>query len=345
MASQAHVISYGSDAARALHTEFPPIDLHEDTLMWTRWMRYRMCVRNKAWLPRFGRYGHVDIPRLQSAGVGGVFFGLVTLPVFMQRPYHAVHCQINRLVTLCRDNPGKIALALSAEDAENAKHEGKIAAFLGIEGAHALLGDLHNLETLAGHGVRYLGMSHFSANKACFPEKGIGERHCEGLSRYGKVLLRLCESLGVIVDLAHMNRKGFFEACALATKPMIVSHTGVSGVFPHWRNIDDAQIRAVADTGGVIGIMFVPKFLGGGLDAVVRHMQHVIDIVGSDEHVALGSDYDGLVVPAPELADVSMLPNLTDAMIMAGWSRERIGRVLRGNVLRVLRDVPPKMQL
>lgn len=342
MASQLHVIRYGSDAARTLHTEFPPIDLHADTLMWTRWMRYRMCRLNKAWLPRSAWFGHVDIPRLQSAGAGGQFFGLVSLPVFFRRPYHAVHCQIDRLVTLCRDNPDRIVLALSAEDAENAKREGKIAAFLGLEGAHALVGDLHNLETLADRGVRYLGMSHFSANKACFPEKGFGTRHDRGLSEFGKTLLRRCESLGVIVDLAHMNRKGFLESCAMVTKSVIVSHTGVSGAFPHWRNIDDAQIRAVADTGGVIGIMFVPKFLGGGLEAVVRHMQHVIDLVG-DEHVALGSDYDGMVVPVPELADVSMLPNLTDAMIDAGWSSERIGRVLRGNVVRVLRDVPPQV--
>lgn len=344
MASQAQVIRYGSDTARALHTEFPPIDLHADTLMWTRWKRYRMGRRNKAWLPRSAWFGHVDIPRLQSAGAGGQFFGLVTLPVFRRRPYHAVHCQIDNLIALCRDNPDRIVRALSAEDAENAKREGKIAAFLGLEGAHALLGDLHNLETLADRGVRYLGMSHFSANKACFPERGIGMRPNEGLRGFGKGLLRLCESLGVIVDLAHMNRKGFLEACASATKPMIVSHTGVSGVFPHWRNIDDTQIRAVADTGGIIGIMFAMKFLGGGLDAVVRHMQHVLDLVG-DEHVALGSDYDGMIVPVPMLADASMLPNLTDAMIVAGWSRERIGRVLRGNVVRVLRDVPPKFTI
>lgn len=344
MASQTHVIRYGSYAARALHAEFPPIDLHADTLMWTRWIRYKMCILNKARLPKSAWFGHVDIPRLQSAGAGGQFFGLVTLPVFMRRPYHAVHCQIDRLVTLCRENPQKIVLALSAEDAENAKHEGKLAAFLGVEGAHALLGDLHNLETLACRGVRYLGMSHFSANKACFPEKGLGKRHGEGVSKFGILLIRLCESLGVIVDLAHMNRKGFLETCMLATRPVLVSHTGVSGAFPHWRNIDDEQVRAVARTGGVIGIMFAPKFLGGGLDAVVRHMQHVIDLVG-DEHVALGSDYDGMVVPAPRLADVSMLPNLTDAMLATGWNRERIGRVLRGNVLRILRDVPPQVRL
>jgi membrane dipeptidase len=164
-----------------------------------------------------------------------------------------------------------------------------------------------------------------------------------GLTDFGREVVERCVAHGVIVDLAHINKKGFMEVCDIARarkSPVIVSHTGVIGVHAHWRNIDDDQLRAVASTGGVVGVIFVPNFLGGpGPDAVVRHMRHIADVVGED-HVALGSDYDGMVTPPAGLSDISMLPNLTDALIRAGWSIERIGKILRGNVMRVLRDAP-----
>jgi membrane dipeptidase len=126
----------------------------------------------------------------------------------------------------------------------------------------------------------------------------------------------------------------------MSSRPLIVSHTGVSGANQHWRNIDDDQIRAVAKTGGVVGIIFAPRFLGGdGLDDVVRHLRHVVD-VGGEDVPALGSDWDGMIIPTPDLCDAAHLPLLTDAMLAAGFSETLIGKILRGNALRVLRDCP-----
>ncbi len=108
------------------------------------------------------------------------------------------------------------------------------------------------------------------------------------------------------------------------------------GAFEHWRNIDDAQLRAVADKGGVVGVIFYPRYLGGdGLEPVVRHLLHILDVVGEDAP-ALGSDWDGFIVPTRELADPRGLPLLTDALLAAGVSERVIGKILRGNVLRVL---------
>jgi membrane dipeptidase len=196
--------------------------------------------------------------------------------------------------------------------------------------------------------VRYLGLSHFSANEACFPSKGRGSSTVKSLTPFGVKVVEQCLEHGVILDLAHINRPGFMQAAAMskaAGKPTIVSHTGVLGAFEHWRNIDDDQLRAVADGGGVIGVIFVPGYLGGpGIETVVKHMEHIVNVVGED-HVALGSDYDGMVTPTEGLTDISMLPNLTDALIAAKWSEGRIAKTLRTNVLRVLADAPPKWDL
>jgi membrane dipeptidase len=145
----------------------------------------------------------------------------------------------------------------------------------------------------------------------------------------------------VVVDLAHINRKGFFDVLAVSTAPPMVTHTGVSGVHPHWRNIDDEQIRAVADKGGCVGIIFAKRFLGGkSVEAVVDHLCHVIDVAGEDVP-ALGSDFDGFVIPPTGLEDVSCMPNLTVALSRRGVPVRVLEKLLGGNVLRVLESVPP----
>jgi membrane dipeptidase len=213
-------------------------------------------------------------------------------------------------------------------------------ALLGIEGAHALEGDLDRVEYFARRGVRYLGLLHFSANEAGYPAYGAGRSDGSGLTAWGRDLVRRCEAASIIVDLAHINRVGFLDACAMAKRPPIVSHTGVTRAYQHWRNIDDEQIRAVAQRGGVVGIIFCPRFLGGdSIDDVVRHLGHVIDVAGEDTP-ALGSDWDGMIVPTPDLRDAAHLPLLTDALLRAGFGERAIAKVLRGNALRVLYDCP-----
>lgn len=335
---------HGSADARALHTLFPAIDLHADPLMWSRWVGYDLKKRHAPWKGTFARVRHTDLPRLREGGVGAQFFGLVSLPVVGEAGcFRVVNEQIDILEGLCTDRPMDLVQAASANDLAVARLQGAVAALMGIEGAHALEGKVDNLVHFAHRGVRYLGLAHFSRNSACFPAKGVGSGS-GGLTGFGHTVVEACLANGVIVDLAHINKRGFLEACEAAKKaghPVIVSHTGVVGAFAHWRNIDDDQLRAVADLGGVIGVIFAPMFLGGpSINAVIAHMRHIVDVVG-EEHVALGSDYDGMVVPPEGLADVSMLPNLTDALLTDGWPIERIGKILRLNALRVLNDVPP----
>jgi membrane dipeptidase len=146
---------------------------------------------------------------------------------------------------------------------------------------------------------------------------------------------------GLIVDLAHVNRRGFFDAVAATATAPIVSHTGVAGVRAHWRNIDDEQIRAVAERGGVVGVIFAPRYLGGdGVEAVCDHLLHIMN-VGGEGVPALGSDFDGAVKPPRGLEDVAALPALTAALLGRGVSRAAVKKLLGENALRVLADVPP----
>lgn len=332
----------GSDTARALHAEFPAIDLHADTLMWSRWVGYDLGERHEPPFPKAAFAGHVDLPRLVEGGIGAQFFGLVSLPFSRHGNAAVIDHQIDRLDAQAQTTPDRVRKVTSFEEVEAAAKEGITAALLGIEGAHALDGEIEKIDHFARRGVRYLGLLHFSANDAGFPAYGRGRRDSEGLTAFGKNLVRRCEDLGVIVDLSHINRRGFLDACHIATRPPIVSHTGVAGAFEHWRNIDDEQLRALAQKGGVAGIIFCPRFLGGdGLAPVVAHLKHIIDVAGEDTP-ALGSDWDGMIVPTSDLRDAAHLPNLTDALLEAGFSKRTIGKILRDNVMRVLREAPPR---
>lgn len=328
-----------SDEARALHAEAPAVDLHADTLMWSRWVGYDLLARHQPPLPRAAFAGHVDVPRLREGGLGAQYFGLVSLPVSRAGNRAVIDAQIDELdraVARARAGSGGLVKADDLDDVERANAAGEVAALLGIEGAHALDGDLDAIEHFARRGVRYLGILHFSWNEAGFPAFGWGRRDDEGLTAFGKELVRRSEDAGIVLDLAHINRKGWFDVCRMARRPLYCTHTGVVGAFEHWRNADDEQLRALAETGGAAGVIFAPNFLGGdGIEPVVKHLRHMID-VGGEDLPALGSDFDGMIVPTTGLQDASRLPALTTALLGAGVPARVVRKVLRENALRVL---------
>ncbi|WP_394830886.1 dipeptidase [Pendulispora rubella] len=329
-----------SDEAKAVHSAYPAVDLHADTLMWTRWLGYDLHARHTPPLPLAAFGGHVDIPRMREGGMSAQFFGLVSLPLREKGAGlgRAVDEQIDALHEAIDRRPGALRLVKHADEIRACDREGRISALLGIEGAHALEGDLDRIDHFARRGVRYLGLLHFSANEAGFPAYGRGRRDTRGLTAWGRELVGRCEAASVLVDLAHINRQGFLDVCEMATRPPIVSHTGVLGAFEHWRNIGDDQLRAVADKGGCVGVIFCPRYVGGdGLGPVVKHLLHILDVVGEDVP-ALGSDWDGFIVPTSPLKDPTGLPRLTEALLAAKVPERVIGKILRQNVLRVLAD-------
>jgi membrane dipeptidase len=330
--------------ARALHDELPVMDLHADTPKLMDALDYDLAHRHDRPLPgRMNYLGHVDLPRMRDGGLAAQFFGLWTFPLPRAGCAASVHRQLDAIDAAVAANPTALVWARSHDDVVEAQRSGRVAALAGIEGGHALEGRLDRVEEFARRGVRYLGLLHFSANELGAPAMGLGRDAARGLTPFGREVIAEMERVGMILDLAHINRRGFFEALELATRAPIVSHTGVAGVRAHWRNIDDEQIRAVADRGGVVGVIFAPRFLGGGdLEAVCDHILHIIKVAGEDVP-ALGSDYDGMVRPPRGLEDVAALPGLTLALLRRGLSRVAVKKLLGENALRVLRDVPPRV--
>jgi membrane dipeptidase len=222
--------------------------------------------------------------------------------------------------------------ALLANDAATIRRnhaEGKLSYFHGVEGAHALEGKLSRVSELRERGVLFIGLVHLRDNEIGGSSSGSDR----GLTELGRKLIGEMNGSGVLVDLAHASTTTFFEAIELTELPPIVSHTGVRSVHDTWRNLSDDQIRAVAERGGVIGVMLAPPALREpSLEEAVRHIEHVVE-VGGEDAAAIGSDFDGYVDPA---IDAAGLPALTELMLRHGFSEDRIRKILGENALRVL---------
>jgi membrane dipeptidase len=329
------------DEARAFHAEICVMDLHADTAKLMDKLGYDLAARHERPMPTIVNvFGHVDLPRMRDGGVAGQFFSFWTTPVPERGCTRAVVKQLDALDVAMQKHPDQLMWTRTGADVRAAKAAGRISALGGIEGGQALESQLEPIEAFSRRGVRYLGLLHFSKNAIGRPAKGRGSDPLTGLTSFGRDVVRECERCGVIVDLAHINRRGFMDALELATVPPMVSHTGVLGVHEHWRNIDDEQIRAVANKGGCVGVIFARKYLGSAsIEAVVDHIAHIIDVAGEDVP-ALGSDFDGFVVPPIGLEDVAAMPNLTVALSRRGISDRVLEKILGGNVLRVLDAVP-----
>ena len=323
--------------AQALHDESVVIDLHGDTLMAID-RGYDFYRRHRT-LPFSAATRHIDAPRMREGGLDAQVFGLVTLPLGSQ--FRNAARQVELLWETAARQPDTFRVVTEADQIVAARAKGQLTGLLGLEGVHALDGELNNLDRLAARGLRLCGISHFSRNEAASPAMGWGRNQTHGLTSFGRDIVTRCNELGVVLDLAHINKPGFMEAAAQSRHPVVVSHTGVVGAKKHRRNIDDDQIRAVADTGGAVGVIFAINFVGfrGGVDAVVNHLIHCVN-VGGEDCPALGSDFDGMIVPVRGLGDVSALPRLTDALLRRGLSPRVVKKILGENVLRVLRDVP-----
>lgn len=327
-----------------MHHSAHVIDLHVDSLLVTRLTGYDVRRRHRNPLPRSPFIHHADIPRLREGGASAVGFGVVVNPFSTPRNRWA---QVERTAGILRDltgEPGSDVIFTGTEAAmARARESGKLGAFLGIEGAHAFGSDLSLVERSYELGVRYVTITHFSANAAAFPARGKGASATRPLTTFGRELVDELERIGTVVDLAHVGRRCFMEVLERCGAPVIVSHTGVSGVHPSSRNLDDEQIGAVAAKGGVVGIIFAPCFLSGkyfdSASRIIDHIDHVVEVAGV-EHAALGSDFDGFIPTLPEGIDgASDLPVITELLLRRGYPEDGIRKILGENVLRVFGEV------
>ena len=330
--------------ARALLASTAAVDLHIDTFIATRLYGYDFDQTHS--YPHRHLLGHVDLPRAASGGLKGALWSITTNPA---RPaasrLKTLQKNLARLRALVQASP-HASWVTSASAFSSAVSSGKHAVMPVTQGANCL-GPLSSFreagaEDIVSATLVHLISSDIGETSTPLPLKSLWSP--PGLSKKGHALVESMNAEGVLVDLAHASPKTFWDAVAVHDRslPIIDTHTGVSAVHPHWRNIDDAQIKAIANSGGVVGVIYQPGFLGPfpGLSGVVRHLAHIVDVVGED-HAALGSDWDGFISPPEEIKDVSLLPGLVTEMLLRGWSAERCRKILSENFLRCLRAVRP----
>jgi membrane dipeptidase len=323
------------------------LDLHLDSFIWTRLLGYDLRERHGLG-PTGGRFvSQVDFPRAREARLTGATWVITTNPwrSAARRPLVLVE-NLRRLQGILESVPDAFRVVRNAAEYRRAVAADRHAAFLGIQGGNALDRDLDALDLIPDDLVLRITIVHLSSSRiGVTSAPGAGARRGQGLSDFGKDYVRRLDEKRILVDLAHINRAGFFDAVAVhdPALPLIVTHTGVAGVHRHWRNLDDEQLRAIAHSGGTVGVMYQSSFLGepwwgGRSDAVVRHLAHIVETVGED-HASLGSDWDGAIVPPRDLRSPLELPRLVEHMLRRSWSPERIQKVLGRNFLRVVEAI------
>ncbi|MCI0348271.1 MAG: membrane dipeptidase [Acidobacteriales bacterium] len=210
-----------------------------------------------------------------------------------------------------------------------------VGAILAIEGAHVLEGNLDNLDLLFDAGVRMISPTHFFDTDLAGSSSGLKQA---GLTETGREFVRRAEAKHMLIDLAHASSATIREVTSVATRPVVVSHTGIKATCANNRNLSDESIRAVAGTGGIIGIGYWKTAVcGSDAAAIARAIKRAIQIAGV-EHVGLGSDFDGATVTP---FDTSGLALITEALLKEGLSESEIRAVMGGNVIRVLRQSLP----
>lgn len=333
--------------ALKLHRETPVADLHCDTLLAHYLFGYDALRRHTPWVPFSPLFNQCDLPRIQDGGIRIWGLGLVTSPLHSRhKKLHQAERQLDYLERIEAERPQILFRIRDRKSLAAGLNASRVGTLPGVEGAHLLSGDPDILMHLIARGIRYFGLSHYSSNEAAYCAKGVGSSTTSGLTPFGRVVIETCEEHRVLIDLAHINKPGFMEACAMLSTPPIVSHTGIMGTYKIWRNVDDEQLEAVARLGGVVGVMASPKYLAGSnvvpLTAMADAIEHVRRVAGV-EHVALGSDMDGWLLTMPRgLRDASDWPHLTEILIERGWSDDELRAFLGGNVLRVLNTVLPE---
>jgi membrane dipeptidase len=344
-----------SPEAREKHASLTVMDWHSDSLLWNRDLLKRSS------------YGHVDIPRLREGNVAVQVLTAVTksprgqnydrntagsdnitllalverwpLSTLRSLKERALH-QARRLHDFERAAPDQLRILRTRRNlAEvlSARADGApglVGTLLGVEGAHALDGRLESIEVLYEAGYRLMGLHHFFDNELGGSLHGLSG---EGLSDFGRTVVRRLEELQLIIDVAHSSPAVVDDVLEMTERPVVLSHTGMHGLCPNARNLKDEQMERLARKGGLIGIGYWDAIGDIAPDGVVKSLRYAINLVGED-HVSLGSDFDGTVTTT---FDTSELAVLTQKMMDSGFSDAEIEKVMGGNAINFLKTYLP----
>ena len=325
--------------------------------------------REELWLGSSGT-GHLDLGRMKQAGFAGGLFAIyvpsvgngaaqdilalmarapfdIPLPTLMthEAAQPVALAMAGHLHWMERAAPHDFAVCRSASAVHAAFDSGRIAGVMHMEGAEAIGPDLDAIYLFHDMGLRSLGpvWSRPTVFGHGVPFKFPGDPDTgPGLTDAGKALVRLCNELGIMIDLSHMNQAGFEDVARLSTAPLIATHSNVHALCASPRNLTDRQLDQIRESSGMVGLNFSTSFLredgmaspDTGLDAMLRHIDYLIERLGED-HVGLGSDFDGCTVPNP-IKDVAGVPNLFRALADHGYDALMLAKLAHGNWLSCL---------
>lgn len=313
-------------------------------------------------------FGHIDLPRAQQANFGGGFFAIyvpapeeskdakvtinvngqsIEMPAPIDTDYalHTTQTIVKMLFDLEDESQGQVKVVQNTSELTTCLATGVLAAILHFEGAEAIDADLKRLEDFYRQGLRSLGITWSRSNAFGHgvpfvynqtPDTG------EGLTAAGKELVKACNWLGIMIDLSHLNEKGFRDVARISNKPLVATHCGAHALCPKPRNLLDTQLDAIADSSGVIGVTFYvgdlrpdgQSIADTPLSVLADHIDYLVQRLGID-HVALGSDFDGAEM-SREMTDVTGLPKLIDHLHQRGYDPSALQKICSKNWLRVL---------
>ncbi|MCL1937375.1 MAG: membrane dipeptidase [Candidatus Azobacteroides sp.] len=293
----------------------------------------------------------VEVPRMQDGLIDAVFMaaylkqGLRT-PTASQQAVKKAESILQKVIQQVEDHKDIVGIAKSANDLKRLKKEGKKAIFLCIENGYGLGKDIGNVKKFADLGVRYITLCHNGDNDICDSAlKSLSEHN--GLSEFGKEVVKEMNRRGIMVDISHTSEKTSFDVLEISKVPVIASHSSVKALCPHARNISDRLMRAIADKGGVIQICFYTYFLRkdgrSTVKDIVDHIDYVVKTVGID-YVGIGSDFDG-GGGVKGVNAINEMPQVTMELLRRGYSEEEIGKIWGGNLMRVMDIVQKNSEL
>jgi membrane dipeptidase len=327
-------------------------------------------ARDRMWLEGDGR-GHLDLPRMRQGGFGGGLFAIfVPSPDAGAAMDEAMDCppydlplpeaisaaeaqpvavaMAGILLRMERVSGGALTVCRSVAEIRAAIHRDRIAAVMHMEGAEAIGHDLDALYFMHAAGLRSLGpvWSRPTIFGDGVPFRYPGDPDTgKGLTPIGRELVRACDELRILIDVSHLNVRGFDDVAAVSKAPLVATHSNAHAVTPSTRNLTDRQLAMIAERGGMVGLNFATCFLRPdgqrspdmGWDPILRHLGHLIERLGED-HVGFGSDFDGATLPR-EIGDVAGLSALMETLAGRGYDAGLLRKLAHENWLRVLERV------
>ncbi|MEV0401339.1 dipeptidase [Actinoallomurus sp. NPDC050550] len=366
------------ERARALLAEHPVVDGHND-LPWALREQVAYDLDRRDVAVDQSAFLHTDLPRMRAGGVGAQFWSVyVPSDLAGDAAVSATLEQIDCVRALVEHYPDQLRLALTADDVEAARAEGRIASLLGAEGGHSIACSLATLRALYALGVRYMTLTH--NDNTPWADSATDEPAAHGLTAFGEEVVREMNRLGMLVDLSHVSADTMRDALRVSRAPVVFSHSSSRAVCDHPRNIPDDVLERLPANGGVAMATFVPKFVLPEAIAWTRAADenmraqglHPLDTtpeamevqrayeaanprpvataatvadhldhmreVAGIDHIGIGGDYDGTAFTPAGLEDVSGYPNLIAELLGRGWGEADIAKLTWQNAVRVLRD-------